>query len=220
MPDADARVQSLFVPAHNFMNTSEAKVQNLTFNTEQTQAAVDASKNIVSSFAPIALSADMEKTPSGKAYLSLVKALNARLSPAIHALASIASAREPLAALPAYLQDSWAIASSGVMSRIFPGMNPVTNPSDAEVMRFEVMRRYADFGTDSWHNKLIQDNDESNLWLEYNTTQAVNAYIEYELHQRYEESNALNAAILAQRVNPITEEMVRSAATSVMANKK
>lgn len=221
MPDGDARVQSLFVPAHNYEQTAPSIAANLTFSTaDEKQAAKDSSKNIISAFSPPGLTREMEATPEGKQYLTRVKVFNTRISPAIHALAQIASYRFPDANIPSFLSDGWKAIATPVYGRIFPGMSVPDLPSAAEVVRFEVLRRFADFGAESWHQKIIQDNDQANLLRELNTTASVNLYVNWELHNRMEENNALQASILSQLVNPTSKQELDSALRSVYTAKK
>lgn len=221
MPDGDSRVQSLFVPAHDFETPSKALEANLTFSEpDHIQASADSAKTLVASFSPIGLTKDVETTPDGKTYLSKVKVFNARVSPAVHALAQIASMRIPDKNLPQFLSDGWKGTAGPVYSRIFPGMKLPDQPSDAEVMRFEVVRRFADFGPDSWYQKLLDDDDETNQVRELNSTQAVALYLNWQIHNRLEENNAIQAAILAQLVNPVTKADMDTAAKAVYSNKK
>ena len=221
MPAADVRVQSLFVPAHNFEDPAQEKAANLTFSTpEEGQAAADAAKMVISAFSPVGLTPDMESTPAGKQYLTRVAAFNARLSPAIHALAQIASLRMPDANLASEIAESWKANATPVYARIFPGMKVPEKPSESEVMRYEVLRRYADYGPESWHQKQIQDDDQARLTRELTDAVVVNTYVNWQTHNRLEESNAIQAALLAQSVNPTTKQELEVASRSVYSNKQ
>lgn len=220
MPAADIRVQSLFVPAHNFEDPNQQKAANLTFSTgDEAQAAADAAKMVIASFSPVGISADMESTPAGKQYLTRVAAFNARLSPAIHALSQIASMRMPDKNLAAEIADNWVANATPVYGRIFPGMKVPEKPSESEVMRYEVLRRYADYGADSWHQKQIQDDDQARLTRELTDAVVLNTYVTWQTHNRMEESNAIQASMLAQSVNPTTKQELEAAGRSVYSNK-
>jgi hypothetical protein len=205
MPDGDARVQSLFIPAHDYNNASVAAAQSITFKPESAKAAQDAATSILSSFSPAALPKDLETSSEGKTYLARVKVYNARISPAVHALAQLASSRSPDLNLPAPFKAAWMSVAQPVFAHILPGVTVPEVPSEAEVTRFEVLRRYADFGTTSWANDVIKDTDQGRLLQMLNTTEAVKLYVEWQIHNRMEENNALQAAILAQLTNPINK---------------
>jgi hypothetical protein len=221
MPAADLRVQSLFVPAHNFEDPAKASAANITFSApEEAQAAADAAKMLISSFSPPGISPDMEATPAGKQYLTRVATFNARLSPAIHALSQIASLRMPDKNLAKEIADNWVASATPVYSRIFPGMAVPEKPSEAEVMRYEVLRRYADYGAESWHQKQIADNDPARLTRELTDAVVLNTYVTWQTHNRLEESNAIQGASLAQAINPTTKQELEAAARSVYSNKQ
>lgn len=220
MPSADVRVQSLFVPAHDFTNPDKAAAANLTFTAEQAQAAADASKNIISAFSPLALSPDMEGTEAGKMYLAKVNAFNARISPAIHALSQITSMRMGEANLPDALAANWKKIADPVYSRIFKGMEAPTKPSESEVMRFEVLRRYADSGPESWHQKQIIDDDLPRLTREMTDAVVLNTYVNWQAMNRLEENNALQSAILAQMTNPVSKIEMERMGTTVYSSQK
>ena len=220
MPAGDLRVQSIFVPAHDFTNPEKASAANLTFTPDQAQAAVDASKNIISAFSPLALSADMEGTDAGKRYLAKVNAFNARISPAIHAISQIASMRMSEANLPDALAENWKSIATPVYSRIFKGMEVPAKPSEAEIMRFEVMRRYADSGPESWHQKQITDDDLPRLTREMTDAIVLNTYVNWQAMNRLEENNALQTSILAQMVNPVSKTEMETLGSNVYTTQK
>lgn len=222
MPDGDARVASLFVPAHDFTKPDVVAQQTLTFTPQTAKAAGDAIITILSSFSPPGLPEDVEKSPEGKLYLAKVKVFNARLSPALHALTSITSMRnpDPNAMNNTDFKTTWSTVATPVFANLFPNSKPPEVPSEAEIMRFEVLRRYADFGDASWHGQLIKDQDQARLLIELNTTAAVQLYLDWQLHNRLEENNALQSAILAQLTNPVTINEMDAAARAAYGTRK
>lgn len=220
MPDGDARVQSLFVPAHDYNNAAVAARQNITLTPQTAKAAQDSMTSILSSFSPAGLPKDLESTSEGKSYLARVKVYNARMSPALNALSQIVALRNPDLNLSASYQGTWQSIAQPVYANIFPGTTIPPTPSEAEIMRFEVLRRYADFGSTSWHTTIIQDTDQGRLLQELNTTEAVKLYVDWQIHNRMEENNALQAAILAQLTNPITKSDLDKGFNSAISTRK
>jgi len=231
MPDADARVQSIFVPAHDFEKVAAgdaaeiAKATSLTFNDDQQKAAAYASKNLASSFSPPAMSKEAEDSPAGKLLLAKQKILQARISPAVSAIAQIAAGRSPVAlgtTAADGLAQSWLTNATPVYQRVFPAGTVVPQkPSSMEILRYEVYRRFLDIGggADSWTTKLNENQDPAKIAQIQAETQAVQLYVEFELLNRIEENNAIQAAILAQLVNPITKQEVSAGASNVYRSK-
>ncbi len=175
MPNGDLRGQSLFVPAHDYVKVAGgdagelAKASSLTFSAKQSTVASIAAKNIVASFSTPAMPKDVESSPAGQLVTAKGKILQARLSPAIQALASIASFRAP-AALGSTSADAlsknWTTTATPVYNRVFPaGTEVPKTPSMAEILRFEVYRRYMDFGggDDSWLQQLLNSQDAARV---------------------------------------------------------
>lgn len=215
MPDGDARAQGLFVPAHDYASAPAAERMSLTFDNgtapasgpSQAAAADDTAGNIVARFAPPALNKGAEQTPDGRVFLAKTKVFNARLSPAINALTSISSRRNaaanPLSADALALWNDGNV--QGVYDRIFSGAKHPQKPSEIEVLRYEVMRRYADYGANSWAQKVTNESDPAKRSLAQLQSQAVEMNLLYQIHGRLEENNAIQAAILSQLMNPITK---------------
>lgn len=216
MPDGDARAQSVFVPAHDYVNASAATRMSLTYDGGQTPtsgpsqaaAADDSINNIVSRFSPAAMPKNIEQSPQGRIVLAKQKVFNARLSPAINALAGISSRRNASAnamsteALAAVWDNS---TVQGVYDRVFSGAQHPKKPSEMEVIRYEVMRRYADYGVNSWITQVTNEADPAKRSLAQIQNQAVELNLLYQIHGRLEENNALQSAILAQLMNPVTK---------------
>lgn len=231
MPDGDARAQSILIPAHDYEKVAKgdpaeiAKASSLTYAAPQAKVAGMATTNLAQSFSAPALSPDAEKSPAGKMLLAKEKILQARISPAVLALASLAGSRTP-AALGAVsakaLTDNWKATAGPVYTRVFPAGTQVPDiPSMAELTRYEVYRRMFDIGggADSWVGKLMESNDPGQVGQIQAETQAVQLYVEYEILNRLEENNVMQAAILSQLVNPVTKQEITSATTSVFRSK-
>ena len=222
MPDADARVQSIFRPAHDFTNPQAVKQygSSLTFNNgkstplpigDQAVAADDAAANIVARFSPPYLPKEVEQTEGGRMLLTKVKVFNARISPAIYALAQT-SAR--LTATKTNLPAAALAAMKADFNITFRNLHPDSEVpetlSEAEVMRHEVMSRYADT-LSTWNTSLKAATPDMVGKIQAQN-QAVELYLLYNIHERQQEGNAILAAILAQAVNPVTKaELERGA---------
>lgn len=231
MPDGDSRIQSIFVPAHKYEAVASgdpqeiAKASSLTYSQPQAAVASLAAKNAVNSFSPPSLPNDVENSPTGKMLLAKQKIFQDRLSPAIQALSSIVGSRTPMSsnlgtATAKALADNWQKTAADVYSRVFPAGTPVpATPSMAEMLRYEVYRRFLDVGgMDSWINKLDTADDRKILQMQAET-QSVQLYVEWELLNSIRENNAIQAAILAQMINPVTKQELSTAAATAYRNK-
>ena len=218
MPDGDARVQSILRPAHDYTDPNAIKQYgtSLTFNNgaaslpigDQAKAADDAIATIAARFSPPTLPKDVEQTPSGKILLTKVKAFNARVSPAIEAMSSAAARLNaskngiPAAQVASLLADFQA-----VYGRLFPGSPVPSNVSEEEVMRYEVLRRFAD-PSGNWLKTLNATGDAARVGQIQAQTQAVELQLLYTLNERANETNMLLSALVAQSVNPITRQEI------------
>lgn len=231
MPDGDARAQSILVPAHDYEKVAQgdpseiAKAASLTYSPAQAKVSGMAATNLTQSFSAPVLSPDIESSPAGKLLLAKEKILQARISPAIAALASLAGSRTPAAlgaASAKALTDNWKATAGPVYTRVFAAGTQVPDvPSTAELTRYEVYRRMFDIGggADSWVGKLMESNDPAQVGQIQAETQAVQLYVEYEILGRLEENNAMQAAILSQLVNPVTKQEVAAATSQVFKSK-
>ena len=214
MPDANVRVQSLFTPAHDYTDPAAAAKQSVTFNDDQVAAAQLAIDNIAARFSPPALPQGVEATPAGLLYIAKTKIFNARLSPAIMGLSGISSRRAP-----ADLGNNaaqWATASSEYAA-LFPGVSKPDRPSELELLRLEVMRRYAG---SQWIADLKKSGSPAQVAVEQAVTDSVKLKVLYEIHTRLEENSAIQSAILAQLVNPVSRVEMEGAAQSAYRNKQ
>ena len=220
MPDGDNRVQSVFVPAHDYVKAGRGdaaeigKSYSLTYDaagtgTAQSDAADISIRNMTASFSPNALSKDVEGTPAGKALLARVKVFNDRVSPAVMALASLKASRSSVnfnAEAAGGPDATWASEAARVYKTVFPPNTPVpAKPSEMELTRFEVARRYLDYGAGSWLEKLGADTPDQ-VAVESAQTLALLAHLQYETMVRTEQTNALLISLLAQSVNPVTKQ--------------
>lgn len=231
MPDADARAQSVFAPAHDYTKPEVVAKQTLTFDkngsgTAQKQAADDAIRNIVSSFSPPHLTKEQESTDAGRMYLTKTKVFNARTSSAVHALAAMADRRTS-----SNIGSGSANTSGGsflffkwgkddwktIYARVF-GFGSVADVpaqlSEADALRFEAYLRYYDDSTkdDSWYSKQVEGGSGDDLLKEQLRMGSVELMMLYNIHQRMEENNMIQAAILSHMINPVTkDELERSA---------
>lgn len=231
MPDADARIQSIFVPAHKYEAVANgdpeeiAKASSLTYSQPQAAVASLAAKNAVNAFSTPALPNDIENSPGGKILLAKQKVLQDRMSAGIQALSSLVGSRTPMSAglgstTAKTIANNWKQTAADVYQRVFPEGTPVPDvPSMAEMLRYEVYRRFLDVGgQESWINKLDTADDRKVNQMQAET-QAVQLYVEWELLNAVRENNAIQAAILAQMVNPVTKQEITAAAASAYRNK-
>ena len=214
MPDGDVRVQSLLAPAIDFTSTS-TQGQSMTMTPEQSQAALDSSVNIMGRFSPPVLPKAVSDSPAGRMYTTKYKIYEARLSPATMALAGIAGRRSE-ATLNAGAKQSWA-AVNGEYSKLFPGAQAPANPSETELLRYEVTRRFA--GSD-YMAQLRKSSSLTNVLVDVAQGDAVELKILYEMHQRLEEDNAILSTVLAQLISPISKKEVIDASTGAYRSKQ
>ncbi len=231
MPDGNARVQSLFTPAHDFTDPDAAAATSLTYNNgkvdangkpvpieakfDQYQAATDTIANLASRFQPPVLDPRVEKIPQGRIYLTRLKTYQARVSAAVNVLTNIAAQRTPGTGTLSADQtktiwqgmenrDLGVSKTEDTYARLFPGVTFPEIPSEAELMRFEVMRRYADRDPEfSWDAGLMRKKE--NAQLEIARTLALTNFLLYQIHNRVEEGNSVAAVSLLQDINPIVK---------------
>lgn len=230
MPNGDARIQSVFIPAHDYEkvaagNMSEiAKASSLTYNPRQALAADLAIKNMTSSFSTPALPPSAESTPGGKLLIARQKILEDRISPAVLALSTIRGTLTPAdinGSVNAAFLSNWKDTAGAIYARIFPpGTAVPDSPSIGEITRFEVFRRFFDVGDGdgSWVNKLNKE-DAVGVARIQAETEAVQLYVSYEILNRIEQNNALQAAILAQLINPVSKQEITAAAQALYRSK-
>lgn len=174
MPDADVRVQSLFHPAENFTEPDNLKKPSLTYNLgkpndepleeghDQQKAAIDLINNLAARYQPPYLPENMENTAQGRAYLTKYKTYQAKVSAAVNALTEIAAMRTANGGSlsPEALKERWTGDNSlqlggesneDIYKRIFgdDAQFPET-PSEIELMRFDVLRRYVERKDNGW----------------------------------------------------------------------
>lgn len=223
MPDGDARVQSVFHPAHDFNTPSAVQKygHSLTYNNgkttpldigDQAKAADDAIATMVALFSPPALPKEVEQSPAGKILTTRIKVFNARVSPAIDFLTTQKAAHDASqSTLPKAVADVILSDFKVVYQRLFNATPPDT-PSDADIVRYEVLRRYAD-PQGEWLKTLLASGDAAKVAQIQAQSQAVEMYLLYNMHERQVETNALLSALVAQSVNPITRAELEAAAT-------
>ena len=226
MPDADARIQSVFRPAHDYTDANAVKQHgtSLTYNLgrstpspvgDQAKAADDAIATMITRFSPPALPKEVEQTPAGRVLFTKIKTFNARISPALEFLAS-AKARNDASQsdIPAEYSNGILADFKDFYGRMFAGSPVPEKPSEAEVMRYEVLRRYADTNGE-WMKTLMAQGDAGKIAQIQAQTQGVELYLLYNLHERQVETNAILSALLAQSVNPITRAELQSTSNQI-----
>lgn len=226
-PGADSTVASILKPAYNREKISDGdqealiKSYSLTLNKDQKALAERAGVNLVSAYQPPALPKDVENSPVGRAFLAKVKAYETRVSPGMVAVAQHTEAiSESSESGPqTKITQAWIDSAKDVYARIFKGYTPPANPSADEVARFEVFRRYSDFGSGSWDEELSQDQDSGRILQMMARSQAVELKLLHGLYEEAKLTNQLNTAILAQLTNPITTAELKVAAEKAMKKK-
>ncbi len=176
MPDGDVRIQSIFKPATDFTDPDKAAEPSLTFNLgknphdpamgDQRKAAADVISTVAAKLQPGILHPNAEKTPQGRIYLARLKTYQARVSVSINALTEIAGMRTAGAgalsteAAKALWKGDTTLqlgneTNEDVYKRLFGDNVQIPEvPSEAELMRFEVMRRYVDRNDQGWQAQL------------------------------------------------------------------
>ena len=217
MPAANERVQSLFTPAHDYLNIAEAKKQTSTFdygaaNGPQSKAAIEAASLITGKYSPPVIPKAVSETPLGKMYNAKYKIYEARLAPSEMILANIIARRTPSGSTSKTWQQS-----QSVFSRVFAGKTMPSSPSETEAVQLEVYKRFAD---SDWLTEVKKDDDMARVMQERTVTSSVELKILLDIHARLEENLAVRSAILTQLVNPVSKLEVETAAASAYRAKE
>jgi hypothetical protein len=227
MPSADAAANSFFQTM-----TSDGGVtnSNLSFTTQQVALIKGTNgdtlaNHIAMPFPPPTLPDSVEKTPQGLAYLALKLSAVLRASTASYALSQISGLRTPdssgqFSGTRTLSGGTNAVAWGSVQpiyKRMFPQDQFPQNPSQAEILRYEVASRYVDAGSNSWMSQ-IATMDPDDMQREQLKLQALQAYMQWLEYQRLEEGNAMLASLVGQSEYPITNETLQAASQRAMQN--
>lgn len=224
MPDGDVRAQSIFVPAVDYTKVAKsdpdetAKSMSMTFNQEQSLVAEKAIKNGIAAFSPPAMPKDVEGSAPGRMLLAKQLVYKARVSAAETAMAAIKVDRDPSNDLnkDSSIIQNWKNVArpvyEAVYGPIFARKYLPDVPSAAEFLRFEVVRRVFDTTSDNnWQNELAKDDNTARIARMQAETEALQLYTLQKILHRLEEGNAVQAAILAQMINPVTKDELQAA---------
>lgn len=217
MPGADVQTTSLTQGA-----VVPGQPTNQSLTTAQQKAAQAVINNIATPFPPEQLpSATAEKSVWGGKYLAMMYVMASRASAAVDALTSIASINY---ANPALATSSSVNAASGqfgqtwqsaevktLYAKLFPNQVYPTNPSEWEMLRYDIFSRYADAdGADSWQAKSASFKPEEAL-REIARMEAIQLRLSELQIERQQDSNKILAALLAQQLQPVTTDSLHAA---------
>ncbi|MDH1480581.1 hypothetical protein N5E88_13955, partial [Enterobacter cloacae] len=97
---------------------------------------------------------------------------------------------------------------------LFPGATFPDNPSEWEMLRYEIYSRYADTtGADAWQVK-ISSADEKETAHEQARMQALDLRLQMLQIERTEDTNILLAALLGQQLQPVDKQMLNNLKTN------
>lgn len=204
LPDADIDSKSLSQGAVNGTNGATPP-SNVTFTAIQQQAA-KAYLNNVLPLPAVQPQGGAANTPSGRQALVAFQRYNARVSPITEALSAIQSMNTPLAQTPDNWNDGDHQGAYGAGGRIFPNDVYPAQPSERELLRYQVFEAYQDpKKAAQWGTMSGDDLVREQLHL-----QALNARLQYLTVERLEEQNKLLSALLATQLDPVTAQTVKA----------
>lgn len=97
---------------------------------------------------------------------------------------------------------------------LFSGTTFPDNPSEWEMLRYEIYSRYADTtGADAWQVK-ISSADEKETAHEQARMQALDLRLQMLQIERTEDTNILLAALLGQQLQPVDKQMLNHLKTN------
>lgn len=163
-------------------------------------------QNIVTGEKPELLTPEVEGTPGGLGYLAMTKTHDARMSTAISALVEIVDRRSQPDALNAVAQEAWT-KKQDVFKELFPSRknNIPTKPSLYEFMNLRVNEPNTKFYQDAL--KLSNGED---LRRDMIRRSDVGTQVNWMVFQQLERLTAINAAMLAHNLEPVTLEKMKA----------
>lgn len=202
LPNADIDSNSLTTGA---VNKAHPSPTNHTFTADQELAATAYIQNVLPLQAPQPQGAAMN-TAAGKQAMIEFQRYNARWSPISESLSAIKAMDAKLPKAPKEWNDGTHTGAYGDNGRIFPGMLFPAAPSEREVLYYQTYEAYQDpKKSGDWENMTGDALVREQLHL-----QALQARLQLLTVERTEEQNKLLAALLADRLDPVNIQTVKS----------
>ncbi|SXF08894.1 Uncharacterised protein [Klebsiella variicola] len=228
-PDRDKSASTLTTPPLSKSDINQNKVANQSYDVYQMKVADAAKRNLVGNQPLQPLNdKNLENTKEGRDYLSAFSTFVARSTAGTNAIDSILAMKKASnisvnsrganigSGLGSTQGASLAWKDAAVKAKyetLFPGTTFPNDPSEWEMLRYEIYSRYADTtGSDAWQTK-ISVADERETAHEQARMQAVDLRLQMIQIERTEDTNILLAALLSQQMQPITKEYLNTLKT-------
>ena len=186
------------------------EVPNFSMEVKDQVIANKAISNIITGDKPPLLPPDVEGTPAGRGYLAMTKVHDARMSTALSALADIAERRAQPKTLSAVAQEAWN-AKQETFKQLFP-----TRPFPAKPSVFEFVNLRANEPSTKLYQDALKQASGEELQREVIRRMDVNTQVAWLNFQQLERLTAINAAMLAHGMEPVTQESMRSSREAAM----
>ncbi|EOU6128925.1 hypothetical protein ACN937_002328, partial [Escherichia coli] len=229
-PDKDKSASSLITPPLSKSDALSNKVSNQSYSVEQMEVAEAAKRNLIGNLPVEPLkNKGLEDTTEGREYLSAFSSFVSRSTAGTNAIDSILAMKKASnvsvnsrgAKIGSTLGSTqganlaWSDASvKSKYATLFPGTTFPDNPSEWEMLRYEIYSRYADTtGADAWQVK-ISSADEKETAHEQARMQALDLRLQMLQIERTEDTNILLAALLGQQLQPVDKQMLNNLKTN------
>ncbi|EJF2873886.1 hypothetical protein M8E79_004508, partial [Salmonella enterica] len=229
-PDKDKSASSLITPPLSKSDALSNKVSNQSYSVEQIEVAEAAKRNLIGNLPVEPLkNKGLEDTTEGREYLSAFSSFVSRSTAGTNAIDSVLAMKKASnvsvnsrgAKIGSTLGSTqganlaWLDASvKNKYATLFPGTTFPDNPSEWEMLRYEIYSRYADTtGADAWQVK-ISSADEKETAHEQARMQALDLRLQMLQIERTEDTNILLAALLGQQLQPVDKQMLNNLKTN------
>ncbi|HBR3366881.1 hypothetical protein AAHV16_23370 [Klebsiella pneumoniae] len=229
-PDKDKSASSLITPPLSKSDALSNKVSNQSYSVEQIEVAEAAKRNLIGNLPVEPLkNKGLEDTNEGREYLSAFSSFVSRSTAGTNAIDSVLAMKKASnvsvnsrgAKIGSTLGSTqganlaWSDASvKNKYATLFPGTTFPDNPSEWEMLRYEIYSRYADTtGADAWQVK-ISSADEKETAHEQARMQALDLRLQMLQIERTEDTNILLAALLGQQLQPVDKQMLNNLKTN------
>lgn len=229
-PDKDKSASSLITPPLSKSDALSNKVSNQSYSAEQMSVAEAAKRNLIGNLPVEQLNnKGLEDTSEGREYLSAFASFISRSTAGTNAIDSILAIKKASnvsvnsrganigSSLGSTQGASLAWSDASVKSKyatLFPSTTFPDNPSEWEMLRYEIYSRYADTtGADAWQVK-ISSADEKETAHEQARMQALDLRLQMIQIERTEDTNILLAALLGQQLQPVDKQVLNNLKTN------
>lgn len=223
-PDKDKAAGSLIDPPLSTDDANNGKVSNQTYTAKQLQVAEAAKRNLIGNL-PVEQLNDksLENSQEGREFLSALASFVSRSTAGTNAIDSILAMKKgsdvSVNSRGANIGSSLGSTSGAKVAwtdaavqtkykTLFPGADFPPNPSEWEMLRYEIYSRYADTSSsDSWQVK-ISSADEKDALREIARMQAIQLRLSMLQVQRQEDANIIAAAQLGSELQPVNKQLL------------